>query len=298
MGRLLNMKRVVTKRALGYFLWGLVFAGILIVWKFPYESLQERLLATASAQLGVKFEITDMSPALPFGLKLAKCAVRTMEPKSKPFFEAEQVRLRFKVLQLLRGNLAFTVRSQAYGGTLSGEVRLTPFYDVRNYQLRVRGQKLQLQGHSVSPLLGRQVSGKISGDINLKGPLGDFVNASGGGKFQLEEGSCPIDSAYLRIRTLEGLEVSATMELSGGRLEIVECEFKGQGFQGTVSGKIILQPRLSGSTLNLAGEGQLDGDMVNLPADKQRVAAAFLNRGKPLPFKVRGTIEEPQLSLF
>jgi type II secretion system protein N len=298
MGRLLNMKRVVTKRALGYFLWGLVFAVILIVWKFPYESLQERLVATASAQLGVKFEITDMSPAFPFGLKLAKCAVRTMEPESKPFFEADQVRLRFKVLQLLRGNLAFTLRSQAYGGTLSGDVRLTPFYDVRNYQLRVRGQKIQLEGHSVSTLLGRQVSGKISGDINLKGPIGDLVNASGGGEFQLEEGSCPIDSAYLRIRTLEGLQVSATMELSGGSLEIIECEFKGQGFQGTVSGKVMLQPQLSGSTLNLAGEGQLDGDMVNLPADKQRVAAAFLNRGKPLPFKVRGTIEEPQLSLF
>ena len=134
------MKRVVTKRALGYLLWGLILAGILIVWKFPYQSLQERLVATAGARLGVKFEITDMSPAFPFGLKLAKCAVRTMEPESNPFFEANQVRLRFKVLQLLRGSLAFTLRSQAYGGTLSGDVRLTPFYDARNYQLRVRGQ--------------------------------------------------------------------------------------------------------------------------------------------------------------
>jgi len=293
------MKRLVTKRALGYFLWGLVFAGILIVWKFPYQSLQERLVAIASAQLGVKFEITDMSPTLPFGLKLAKCAVRTTEPESKLFFEANQVRLRFKVLTLLRGSLAFTLRSQAYGGTLSGDVRLTPFYNVRNYQLRVRGQKIQLEGQSsVSTLLGRQVSGKISGDINLKGPLGDLVNASGGGEFKLEEGSFPIDSAYLRTRTLEGLEVSATIALSGVSLEITKCEFKGQGFQGTVSGTVILQPRLFRSTLNLAGEGQLDGDMVNLPADKRRVAAAFLNRGKPLPFKVRGTVAEPEFRLF
>jgi len=292
------MKRVVTKRALGYFFWGLVLAGVLIVWKFPYQSLQERLVTTASAQLGVKIEITDMSPALPFGLKLAKCTVGTKEPESKPFFEANQVRLRFKVLQLLRGSLAFTLRSQAYEGTLSGDVRLTPFYDARDYQLRVRAQEIQLEGHSVSSLLGRQVSGKISGDLNLKGPLGDLVNASGGGEFQLEEGSCPIDSAYLRIRTLEGLEVYATMELSGGSLEITECEFKGQGFQGTVSGKVMLQPRLSESTLNLAGEGQLDGDMVNLPEDKRRVAAAFLNRGKPLPFKVRGTVAQPELRLF
>ena len=288
------MKRVVTKRALGYFLWGLVFAGVLIVWKFPYQSLQERLVAIASAQLGVKFEITDMSPSFPFGLKLAKCAVRTMEPESKPFFEANQVRLRFKVLPLLRGSLAFTLRSQAYGGTLSGDVRLTPFYDVRQYQLRVRGQRVELEGpSSISTLLGRQVSGKISGDINLKGPLGDLVNASGGGELKLEEGSCPIDSAYLRTRTLEGLEVSATIELSGGSLEITECEFKGQGFQGTVSGKVMLQPRLAGSTLNLAGEGQLDGDMVNLPADKRRVAAAFLNRGKPLLLRCEAPWRNP-----
>jgi type II secretion system protein N len=293
------MKRVLTKRALVYFLWGLVFAGILIVWKFPYQRLQERLVAIASAQLGVKFEITDMSPTLPFGLKLAKCAVRTMEPESKAFFEANRVRLRFKVLPLLRGSLAFTLRSQAYGGTLSGDVRLTPFYDVRKYQLSVRGQKIQLKDQSpISTLLGRPISGKISGDINLTGPLDDLVNASGGGEFQLEEGSCPIDSAYLTTRTLEGLEVSATIELSGGSLKITECEFKGQGFQGTVSGKVILQPRLAESTLNLAGEGQLDGDMLNLPADKRRVAAAFLNRGKPLPFKVRGTVAEPEFRLF
>jgi type II secretion system protein N len=293
------MKRVLTKRALVYFLWGLVFAGILIVWKFPYQRLQERLVAIASAQLGVKFEITDMSPTLPFGLKLAKCAVRTMEPESKVFFEANRMRLRFKVLPLLRGSLAFTLRSQAYGGTLSGDVRLTPFYDVRKYQLSVRGQKIQLKDQSpISTLLGRPISGKISGDINLTGPLDDLVNASGGGEFQLEEGSCPIDSAYLTTRTLEGLEVSATIELSGGSLKITECEFKGQGFQGTVSGKVILQPRLAESTLNLAGEGQLDGDMLNLPADKRRVAAAFLNRGKPLPFKVRGTVAEPEFRLF
>jgi hypothetical protein len=37
---------------------------------------------------------------------------------------------------------------------------------------------------------------------------------------------------------------------------------------------------------------------VNLPADKQRVAAAFLNRGKPLPFKVGGTVAQPELRLF
>ena len=47
------------------------------MWKFSLPELARKgWFAIASAQLGVKFEITDMSPSLPFGLKLAKCAVR------------------------------------------------------------------------------------------------------------------------------------------------------------------------------------------------------------------------------
>ena len=112
------------------------------------------------------------------------------------------------------------------------------------------------------------------------------------------EGSFPIDSPYLSIQWLEGLEVSSTFAVAGGILKIDPCQFKGPGFEGTLSGEILLQPWLPGSGLNLKGEGQIDPALLNLPPDKRRVAEAFLNRGKPLPFKVRGTIEEPLLSLF
>lgn len=293
------MKRVLTKKVVGYFLWGLLLAGILVVWKFPYGSLQERLDAVARARLGLRFEVTDVSPTLPPGLKLAKCTVRSTEPGSKPFLAATQVYLRFKLLPLLRGSLALTLRSQVYGGSLNGDIRLAPFYDVRQYQLRLRGQTLRLDDkNDISALLGRQLFGQISGDLELEGDFGDIVNSTGGGELQLVEGSCPIDSPYLTTKLLEGLEVSGTFALSGGILKIDHCQFEGPGFEGTLSGEIKLQPWLPSSTLNLAGKGQIDPALVNLPPDKRRVAEAFLNRGKPLPFKVRGTIEVPQLRLF
>jgi type II secretion system protein N len=281
------MKRVLTKKVLGYFLWGLVLAGILIVWKFPYGSLQERLDAVARERLGLRFEATDVSPTLPPGLKLAKCTVRSTEPGSKPFLAATQVYLRFNL------------RSQVYGGSLKGDIRLAPFYDVRQYQLKLRGQTLRLDDKTdISALLGRQLSGQISGDLELKGDFGDIVNSTGGGELQLVEGSCPIDSPYLTIKLLEKLEVSGTFALAGGILKINPCQFKAPGFEGTLSGEIELQPWLPSSTLNLAGKGQIDPALVNLPPDKRRVAEAILKRGKPLPFKVLGTIEAPQLRLF
>ena len=92
--------------------------------------------------------------------------------------------------------------------------------------------------------------------------------------------------------------MAATVELSSGNLKISDCQFNGKGFEGTLTGEIRLQPGLSGSVLSLAGKGQVEAELINLPADKGRMAEAFLSRGKLLPFKVRGTIAQPELRLF
>ena len=134
--------------------------------------------------------------------------------------------------------------------------------------------------------------------MELQGVVGDLVNAAGGGNFKLVNGSCPIDSPYVKVGTLEGLKVSATVEVSGGNAKIRDCQFSGKGFQGTLDGEVKLAPELSSSALNLAGRGQIEAEMIDLPPDKLRMAEAILNRGKPLPFHVRGTIAEPRLVLF
>ena len=165
--------------------------------------------------------------------------------------------------------------------------------------MQVRAETVRLEDQSgISLLLGRPLAGEISGEVELEGVVGDLVNAAGDGNFKLVDGSFPIDSPYLKAKTLEGLEVSATIELSGGSFKISDCQFKGKGFQGTLTGEVRLQPGLTNSVLNLAGRGQVEAEMINLPADKRRVAEAFLNRDKPLPFQVRGTIAEPRLVLF
>jgi type II secretion system protein N len=293
------MKRFLTKKVIGYFLWAMVLTMILVIWRFPYESLQEKLEAVASASLGFKFELTEMSLTIPPGLKFAKCTVRSMDLGNKSLFEATKVHTRFKLLSLLKGDLAFNVRSQAYGGLLSGDFRLAPIHNFQNYRMRVWAQTVRLEGQSgISLLLGRPLEGEISGEIELEGVVGDVVNSAGGGNFKLVNGSCPIDSPYLKAKTLEGLEVSATIALADGNFKINDCQFSGKGFQGTLTGEVRLQPGLSSSVLNLTGRGQLEAELINLPADKARVAEAFLNRGKPLPFKVRGTVAEPRLQLF
>jgi type II secretion system protein N len=293
------MKRFLSKKVIGYFLWAMVLAVVLVIWRFPYESLQRKMEAVARASLGLRFDLTDMSLTMPPGVKFAKCTIRSMDRESKSLFEATKVHTRFKLLPMLRGNLAFTLRSQAYGGSLRGDFRLAPIHNFKNYRMHVWAQTVRLEGQSgLALFLERPLEGVISGEIELEGVVGDLVNSSGGGNFTLVNGSFPIDSPYVKPKTLEELEVATTVELTGGSLKINDCQFKGRGFQGTLSGEVKLQPSLSRSILSLAGRGELDGDLINIPADKRRVAEAFLNRGRPLPFKVRGTVAEPRLQLF
>jgi type II secretion system protein N len=292
------MKRFLNKRVIGYFLWAVVFAAVLIIWRFPYQSLVDRLETVASSQTGLNFALTDVSFSLPSGLKVGRCMVRSGDG-GEPFFEATQVRTRLKVIPLLKGSLAFTVQGRAYDGSVHGSFFLTPLHDFQRYRLRVAGQTIRLKGQPViSEVVGRPLTGVVSGEIELKGEFADVLSSSGGGTFQLVDGSCSIDSPFLREHTLKGLEVTASIALSGGNLHIKNGQFKGQGLEGTVSGEVKLQPGLSTSILNLAGLGQVDPNLLNIPAEKRRVAEAFLNQGRPLPFKVRGTIAEPRLTIF
>ena len=292
------MKRFLDKRVIGYILWAVVFAAVLIIWRFPYQSLVDRLEAIASSQTGLNFALTDVSFILPSGLKVGRCTVRSGDG-GEPLFEATQVHTRLKVIPLLKGSLAFTVRGRAYDGSVNGSFFLAPLHHVQRYRLRVTGQTIRLEGQPViSELAGRPLTGVVSGEIELQGEFADLLSSVGGGTFQLVDGSCSIESPFLREDTLKGLELSASIALSGGSLHIKNCQFSGQGLEGTVSGEIKLQPGLSASILNLAGLGQVDPDLLNIPTDKRRVAEAFLNQGKPLPFKVRGTVAEPVLTLF
>ena len=293
------MKRLLNKKTIGYILWAMVLTMVLVIWRFPYESLQEKLEAVAGESLGLQFDLTDMSLTIPPGLKFAKCTIRSMDMGSKSLFELTKVYTRFKLLPLLKGNLAFTLRSKAYGGSLSGDFRLAPIHNFQNYRMQVWAKKVRLEDQSgISLILGRPIEGEISGEIDLDGVVGDLVNAAGGGNFKLVDGSCPIDFPYLKVKTLEGLEVSVTIKLSGGSLTISDCGFSGKGFQGALTGEVRLQPGLTSSALNLAGQGQVEAELIDFPADKRSVAETFLNRGKPLPFRVRGTIAEPKLQLF
>jgi type II secretion system protein N len=280
-----------------YLLYALILGGILLVWKFPYASLERRLEAEASRALGgARVELSGVSPAFPLGLRLGRCVVRTWEAGREPVFDMTQGHVRFRILPLLRGGAGVAVQGRAYGGTLNGEGSRSRG---GSYQLKAVFQSLRLGEHpGIALLFGRRVSGTVSGELELAGPMGDMAKSTGGGKIQLREGSCPVESPYLKIKSLNEVEMSATVKLEKGTLTVGGCDFKAAGISGTLKGSVNLAAAWSQSALELAGEGQVDGTILNLEPAVAAAVQPLLQQGKAMPFHIRGTVGAPQLSIF
>ncbi len=297
---LVDAKRAATLRLLFYLLFVLIFAGVLVFYKLPYESLESRLEALFAERWGLKLDVADLRPTLPPKLRFTQFSLRALDYGGQPVFHATEGYLRPRILPVFWGKLAATFHAEAYGGSLNGDILLQPLDDARNCNLRLSWRAIKLERHAgLRQLLERQLSGELSGELELDGSLQELTNASGTGTLRLIRGSCPIEHPYLKVKTLDGLEVSSAFKLDRGKLEITGCRFEAQGIQGTLDGIVQLQSRrLHESVLDLAGQCRIDPALLAFSAGSNSGLVVILDKNTSLPFRLRGTLAAPTLSLF
>ncbi len=294
-----HQRRAATLKWLAYLLFILTLTGVVTFFKFPYGSIQSRLEASIAERWDLNLVVTDLRPTLPPKLSFDRFSVRSPHYGGVSVFHGTEGYLRPRLLPLFWGKLAATIHIEAYGGFLDGFISLKPFYDVRNYSLEASWQSMHLEEHSgLLLLLERQLSGKLSGELELVGPLNELSNASGIVTLVLTEATCPIEHPYFKMKNVEELEVTASLKLNSGEMEIENSRFQARGIKGTLSGVVQLQPRLFESVLDLAGQCQIDPALLNLSGGSNRGLVSLLDESKPLPFHIRGTVTAPRLSLF
>ncbi len=292
-------KRAATLKWLAYLLFILTLSGVLIFFKFPYKSIQSKLEASIAERWDLNLNVKDLRPALPPKLSFTRFSIRSPDHGGVSVFHATEGYLRPRLLPLFWGKLAATIHVEAYGGFLDGGITLKPFYDVRNYSLKARWQSIHLEEHpGLLFFLERQLSGKLSGELELDGPLKELYSATGIGTLELTEATCPIEHPYFKVKNVEGLEVTASLKLNSGEVEIENSRFQARGINGTLSGIVQLQPRLFESVLDLAGQCKIDPALLNLTGGSNSGLLALLNENTPLPFHIRGTVTAPRLSIF
>jgi type II secretion system protein N len=109
------------KKWLGYVLYAVLITAGLLYLRFPAEAIKDYLEAKgerSNSRFGLS--IGQVSPSLPFGLKLLEAQVSQSANPNKIIFRANRLSIRPSIGILLGGKLKLCFEGLAYDGVLEG----------------------------------------------------------------------------------------------------------------------------------------------------------------------------------
>lgn len=232
----------------------LFLSGLLVLYFFILPGIIKRqatrLIAQGNPDISVAVE--SAAPRLPAGIRLGNVVVRLKNGKS---VEVRKVDIQARLLMLLGGKLSLAVDSSLYGGRLSGAVNFANFFSASGpFAARFAFEDIKT-GDCKLLSFGRQLTGKLSGALEIAGDTGKMTLADGGMQLKLVNGMLPLapNSMGLELLAFERLQADAL--LGEGTLKIKRVELKDKAASGEFQGQIkIDQNTPENSRLQLQGE--------------------------------------------
>ncbi|WP_456384870.1 type II secretion system protein GspN [Desulfolithobacter sp.] len=282
----------------GYLLYGVVVLVLLLWWLFPAErartSLEYRL---QEAWPSLSWDVGAVGLQLPDRLVVQGVSVKDRESDKIEWLRVEGVQVRpAYVSSLRRQRPVFFYRLELLGGTVTGEVILGSSgglaWSGKLSRLQVDGLK-QLQ-----ELLGRQVSGLLSGQYNcqMRPTEKRLSRLRGHFYFFLEDGSVSMREPVLGHKAFPFQRMEVSLEQRGRDLVVRDGKVLSRLLRATFSGTVQLRPQLAASTLKLHGIIiPLPELLAGLRDDAATASVRERLQQGEFPFGVKGTLLEPAI---
>ena len=263
---------------------------------FPSDTVKNYLAHRLSqGNPDVKVTIARISPVLPPGINLHEVYVLH---KNIPVIELEILKVMPGLGSLFSDTITVNYKGRIYEGTLSGQVEFVA--DPGDGGLKIDGKISGLQVQQISVL--QQLS-----DHEILGGLGgDFVYAGGkansklSGKFNMTDCRLELATAIFNQTSFEFKSVDADLALQNRNLIINAFNATGNQLNLQVAGKIELNGSdFAKNALKLTGK--VTPHHVFLAKIEKDIPVKLLRNKKSgetsIPFKINGTMDEPDLSL-
>lgn len=258
-------------------LFALVLVPVIVWIRMPSDALRTFVLsALAAGSPGIAMNFDSAEFLFPPGIALTGLTVQSRERGDIRVY-SEGLTAHPDVLQLLTGRLALRIRAAALGGRIEGEVAFKNRFSAAGpLQADFRFDGINADSPGINAFFGRQVSGKLDGQLRFDGQPRQWSAGSGHIELSLVEGRFSLQSPAFGLDEMIFTRVEGNLDLEGGSLKVNRLYLSGEQLQGTFRGDIRLEGDLTGSRLTLRGD-------VKLPATGQeRFAVA-----------VGGTIARP-----
>ena len=275
--------------------YGTALFVLLTLTRMPVERLVAARAAAASGGR-VALHVEDVDLFFPDGAVLKGVRFRTAGGKARLQGRLDAMRVRPDYSGLLRGYLPVRFQGTTSGGTIGGRVGWSPGSGFRDGYVRIRTEGFDLgRFPAIGDVLDRDLRGRMSAELDLRGNLKQPSGAEGTGDLRIENGALEADLGLPGLEEIpfESLAVSFTLEK--GILDLTRAEMTGPAFSGRFQGDITLRDALPRSRLRLQGE-LTPGRMVLEDAFLSRFLQKVLQGEQSVRVRVRGTLQNPSIA--
>jgi type II secretion system protein N len=271
-----------------YVLYGCVLTGVLLVVRFPAQTLRHSCAGVVERIIpGTTCVIGGIDYDFPLTLRIQDIRVTRLHSPEDIFFSAKRLSMR---LDLQHAGVHLLM--EAYDGQ-------------HECRLRIKGEALTLvdvqiqhldlgQWGALHRLLGRKFSGFLDITGEYSGRLSKLMAGEAKGIAVVREGSIELLQPILSLNAINLQNVVMEIYLQNKVVTMRKGSFHGAEFKGTVSGTFGVNVPMGSSML------MLSGDLTPLllanvdPQWKNRVTILLKrNKQSTLPFVISGTLAGP-----
>lgn len=294
------MKQFIRKNQkwFGYVLYAVIITAGLLYLRFPSEVIKD-YLETRGERSHSPFHLSvgQVSPSLPFGLKLQETQVSQSANPNKIIFRAHRLSIRPTIGTLLVGKLNLCFEGLAYDGVLKGCANFSKRSLQAPFSASIVFRDIRMGKYDLRSLIGRHVEGKLDGTVAYNGKNNLLIEGSGEADLRLSDGRLELLQPILSLDSIDFNHVTIRMALQNRKINLTQVALEGPNMRGTLSGIISLRKEIGKSRLDLRGTIEPFSDFFkSLPGtrDTVKLFQRRLKRGT-LTFVIRGTLAEPSI---
>ena len=194
---------ILKKKALWFTLYGIFITVVFLYLLFPSDIVKSRLEnAVNSPDFILKME--KLRPSLPFGLKLKNITISSASSTNIPL-QGNLLDLQMNPLIFFQKHKYIGLSGQAYGGDFDGRIALASLSQIYPpVEGKLKFKNIDLARDSlIRTLLGREITGKASGDWTYISTGEVSKNSSGTIALFLTKGTYPLAEPFLGLKRIE-----------------------------------------------------------------------------------------------
>jgi type II secretion system protein N len=250
-----------TRKYGGYALFALAVLLIFAWLRMPSEAVRSLVLSALSknqAEVQIRFDSAQI--AFPFGVTMTGFTAQARDGRGLRI-DAETVTAHPALLSLLMGRLALRIQAATMGGQIDGDIAFRNRFSASGpVQADLRFVNVNAADFPwLAEILGRQVRGRVDGQLRFDGLPGQWMAGSGHLEVVLVNGLVSFQAPLFGLDEMTFTRMEGNMDLENGTLKVNRFELAGENMQGAFQGSVRLEGDFSRSRLALRGD-------VNLPA--------------------------------